>query len=90
MDKLVGRKLGQYEIGREIGSGGMGTVYEAVQLPLDRKVALKVMHDDLAKDETFVQRFLQEARAAARLEHPNIIPVHDSGEVDGIYYIAMK
>ncbi|MFQ6014218.1 MAG: protein kinase [Anaerolineae bacterium] len=90
MSDLVGQTIGQYTIIRLIGEGGMGTVYEAVHAPLDRTVALKVMHSDLGKDETFVKRFMQEARSAARLEHPNIVPIYDTGEVEGLYYIAMK
>jgi hypothetical protein len=87
---LVGKTLGQYQILREIGRGGMAVVYEAYQPALVRTVAIKVLPPQLALDQQFVQRFLLEARSAARLEHPNIVTIHDVGVADGVYYIVMQ
>jgi serine/threonine-protein kinase len=68
----------------------MSAVYRAIQTTLDRPVALKLLPPEFANDPTFIARFLQEARAAAALQHPHIIPIYDSGQVDGRYYIAMR
>jgi serine/threonine-protein kinase len=81
--------LGPYRIERELGRGGAAIVYLAWQQRLERPVALKVLYEHLRGDAGFVERFLFEARAAARLNHPNIITVHDAGHIDGIDYIAM-
>jgi tetratricopeptide (TPR) repeat protein len=83
-------RLGEYRILREVGRGGMGIVYEAVQESLGRHVALKVLpfHSLLGPDR--VERFRREARAAARLHHTNIVPVFGVGEQDGIHYYAMQ
>ncbi|MBE3075276.1 MAG: Stk1 family PASTA domain-containing Ser/Thr kinase, partial [Actinobacteria bacterium] len=70
--------------------GGMATVYVALDQRLDRKVALKVMRADLAKDESFVKRFRREARSAAKLSHPNVVAVYDQGEDDGHVFLAME
>ena len=86
---LTGTRLGKYQIRSVIGQGGMGTVYEAYDAALDRLVALKVMAPHLAWQEGFVERFLREARAAARLRHPNIVTIHDVGRSGGWYYFAM-
>jgi len=83
-------RLGNFEILGKLGEGGMGAVYKARQLSLDRIVALKVLPPSLAKDEVFVRRFIREARTAAKLSHPNIITVLDVGESNGFYYIAME
>ncbi len=85
-----GSSLGPYRIERQIGRGGMSTVYAATHVPLDRVVALKVLLPSLTGDPAFVERFLSEARAAARLDYPHIVPIYDSGEIDGVNYIAMK
>lgn len=87
---LVGRTLGPYRIEALLGRGGMSTVYRARQMTLDRRVALKLLPPEYTVDTTLVARFLQEARSAAALQHPNIIPIYDSGQVDGLYYIAMR
>ncbi len=79
-----------YQIVRQIGKGGMATVYLAVQESLDREVAIKLMSPFLAEDKTFGERFLREAKIVARLSHPNIIAVYDVGTVDDQYYIAMQ
>ena len=86
-----GTILNGFEINGELGRGGMGIVYLANQLNLDRQVALKVLSDDLARDDEFVERFFKEARAAASLNHPNIVQVFDAGStLEGIYYFAME
>lgn len=88
--KLTGTTLENYEIYEEIGHGGMGTVYRAKQISMDRIVALKVLNEALAEDEKFVNKFLQEARAAGKLNHLNMITVHHVGAADGRYFFAME
>ena len=73
-----------YRLESVIGRGGMGIVYRAVELELDRVVALKVIAPELLEEPGVRERFLREARAAASIEHPNVIPVHAAGEHDGI------
>ena len=85
-----GDLLGPYRIEREIGRGGMAVVFLATHQRLDRPVALKVLYEHLQQNEAFVERFLFEARAAARLDHFNIVRVHDAGRIDGVDYIAME
>ncbi|MGH3093218.1 MAG: serine/threonine-protein kinase, partial [Gaiellaceae bacterium] len=68
----------------------MADVYRAVDVRLGRNVALKLLASDLAEDERFRTRFLQESRLAASLDHPNVIPVYEAGELDGLLYIAMR
>ena len=85
----IGR-LGQFELLEKIGEGGMGAVYRGIQTSLHRPVAIKLLPESLAKDQSFVERFHSEARAAAALNHPNIIQVYDAGEQDGIHYFAME
>jgi serine/threonine-protein kinase len=81
---------GRYEIKRELGKGGMGTIYEAVQLSLNRRVAIKSLHVSLSADTAFVARFQREARAMARLDHENIIRIHDVVAEDTANYIVME
>ena len=90
-DPLVGRLLdGRYQVEALVALGGMATVYRAIDTRLDRWVALKVMHADLARDEDFVDRFIGEAKSVARLSHPNVVSVYDQGR-DGPYpYLAME
>jgi serine/threonine protein kinase/WD40 repeat protein len=83
-------RLGDYRIIREVGRGGMGVVYEAEQEALSRHVALKVLPYRTAADRTRLQRFLHEARSAARLHHTNIVPVFEVGECGGLHYFAMQ
>jgi len=82
------RAFGDYELLEEIGRGGMGVVYRARQRSLDRDVAIKFIASGIA-DSFNVARFLGEARAAARLMHPNIVPVHEVGSIDGVHYFSM-
>ena len=87
---MIGTRLGPYQIEAEIGRGGMGYVYRAVQPSLGRTVAVKTLLPQLVADEEFIERFLREARATAKLSHPGIVTIHDVGEQDGIYYFAME
>src|ERR1700712_4403475 len=72
------------------GRGGMGVVYRAVQLDLDRAVALKLIASQLAEDPAFRDRFVRESRLAAAIDHPNVIPIYYTGEYEGALYIAMR
>jgi serine/threonine-protein kinase len=88
---LIGRVLdGRYLVLSHLADGGMATVYIALDQRLDRQVALKVMRADLAKDESFVDRFRREARSAAKLSHPNVVAVYDQGEDNGQVFLAME
>jgi len=84
------RRLGDFELLRELGRGGMGIVYEARQVSLNRKVALKVLSGGLGLTSKAVQRFRREAEAAAKLHHTNIVPVYATGEEDGTHFYAME
>jgi serine/threonine protein kinase len=86
----VGGVVGGFRVDGLVGRGGMGVVFRATQLSLDRAVALKVVAPDLAVDERFRERFAQEARLAASLEHPHLLPVYEAGEEDGVLFLAMK
>jgi serine/threonine protein kinase len=86
----VAKKLPQFEILEMLGRGGMGVVYKARQPQLDRLVALKILPPLDALSPDFVARFTREARALAKLNHPNIVNVHDFGETGGLYYIVME
>jgi serine/threonine-protein kinase len=81
---------GRYQIVKEVGRGSMGVVYEALDPNIDRIVALKVLRQDRITSETFVKRFLKEARVIGRLSHPNIVTIHDVGEDQETVYIAME
>src|SRR5262249_55363576 len=83
-------RLGDFRILREVGRGGMGIVYEAEQISLSRRVALKVLPFAATMDSRHLQRFQNEARAAASLEHPHIVPVYGVGCERGVHYYAMK
>jgi serine/threonine protein kinase len=80
---------GRYRIRSKIGSGGMADVWLADDLELSRLVALKVLHAEYARDPAFVERFRREAEAAAGLQHNNIVPIFDRGQVGDTWYIAM-
>ena len=84
------RRVGNYEVGDRIGRGGMGAVYKARQINMDRIIALKILPPSLAKQPTFIERFLREARASAKLNHPNIVNGIDVGSHKGLYYFAME
>jgi serine/threonine protein kinase/WD40 repeat protein len=84
------QQLGDYQILREVGRGGMGVVYEAQQLSLGRHVAIKVLPSTALLDSRLVGRFQREARSAARLHHTNIVPVFGVGEQDGLHYFVMQ
>src|SRR5919201_5651010 len=86
----VDHQIAEYRILRLIGRGGMGVVYMAEHSALGRKVALKVLPPEFAEDEGFRDRFHREARLAASLDHPNIVPVYDAGEHEGRLWIAMR
>lgn len=90
-DALHGRLLdGRYRIGPRIARGGMASVYEATDIRLDRTVAVKVMHVGLGDHDEFAARFVREARAAARIDHPNVVAVYDQGDDDGTVFLAME
>jgi Tol biopolymer transport system component len=84
------RRLGDYRLVREIGRGGMGTVFEAFQESLGRRVALKVLPGSFALEPQRLERFRREARATARIHHPNIVPVYEVGEAQGTHFYAME
>ena len=84
------RRLGGYRLDKLLGRGGMGAVYLALQESLNRPVALKILSPRLAADADFVRRFQEEARAAAALNHPNVVVVHDVGEGDGRHFLSME
>ncbi|MBN1135157.1 MAG: protein kinase [Anaerolineae bacterium] len=87
---LIGSRLGKYEIRALVGRGGMGIVYEGWDPLLERKVAIKVLAPHLVWEQDFVERFLREARAAARIKHPNIVTIYDVGREGGWYYYVME
>src|SRR6516165_689558 len=84
------KRLGDFEIVREVGRGGMGVVYEALQVSLNRKVALKVLSGSLGLSPKAVPRFRREAEAAAKLHHTNIVPVYATGEENDTHFYAME
>jgi serine/threonine protein kinase len=87
---LVGGMFGKYKVARLLGTGGMGKVYEAYDTDKGRTVALKLLNEQYADDEKFRARFLRESRAAAILQEPHVIPIHDWGEIDNVLYIDMR
>jgi len=87
---MIGRTLSHYKVLEEISRGGMGIVYKALDLKLNREVALKVLPPELVSDPDRKRRFVQEAQAAAALKHPNIAVVYEIDEVDGVDFIAME
>src|SRR3954453_1475306 len=80
----------RYELEELVGKGGMSTVYRARDRLLERTVAIKLLHEHYSRDEDYVERFRREARAAARLSHPNIVTVIDRGESDGRQFIVFE
>lgn len=87
---LLGKQIADYRVESEIGRGGMAVVYRAKDLRLDRTVALKLLAPELARNDTFRQRFTHESRVAAAIDHPHIVPVFEAGETEGLLYIAMR
>jgi serine/threonine-protein kinase len=88
---MIGRLIdGRYQVRSRIARGGMATVYLATDLRLERRVAIKIMHGHLADDNTFKTRFVQEARSAARLAHPNVVNVFDQGQDSDMAYLVME
>ena len=89
-DVSPGDKVAGYRLEEQIGQGGMAVVYRAHDERLDRRVALKVLAPALAADTAFRTRFIRESRAAAAVDHPNIIPVYDAGDAGGCLFISMR
>lgn len=87
---LIGRTIGKYQILAVVGGGGMGTVYRAQQLDVQREVAIKVLSAELSDSSQFVERFKREASALAELEHPHIIPIFDFGQEGSYLYLVMS
>ena len=92
----VGRRIAAgdivagYQIGALVGRGGMGEVYRALDLRLERPVALKLLNEQFSEDEGFRKRMLRESRLAASLDHPNVVPIYGAGEADGRLFMAMR
>jgi serine/threonine protein kinase len=89
-DPRIGTELAGYRIESILGRGGMSGVYLAEDARLHRKVALKLLSPELSGDERFRDRFVRESQIAAGLDHPNIIPIYEAGEADGLLFIAMR
>jgi serine/threonine protein kinase len=87
---MIGKTISHYKIIEKLGSGGMGEVYLAEDMKLNRRVALKFLPAQLVSDEEFKARFTREAQAAAKLNHPNIITIHEVSQHDGRPYFAME
>ncbi|HEY8374354.1 MAG TPA: serine/threonine-protein kinase [Pseudonocardiaceae bacterium] len=89
-EDLTGRRLGKYKIESVLGRGGMSVMYRATDMTLGRKVALKVMAGHLGQDPEFRERFVDEARNTSAIDHAHVVPLYDSGEIDGLLYMAMR
>jgi tetratricopeptide (TPR) repeat protein len=87
---MIGKRLSHYQIAEEISRGGMGVVYRATDLRLNREVAIKILPEEVTRDAGRKRRFIQEAQAASALEHPHIAVIHDVDEADGVTFIAME
>jgi serine/threonine-protein kinase len=85
-----GTQLGRYQIRSQLGVGGMGEVYLGHDSQLERTVAIKILPEKFASDVQRMRRFVQEAKTAARLRHPNIAHIYEVGQLDGLYFIAME
>lgn len=90
MNELAGQSLGGYQLEEEIGRGSMGMVYRGRQIALGREVAVKVLSQALAKDASYVARFIREAQIIAGLNHPNIVQIFDAGQQNGLLYFVME
>ncbi len=89
-DFTPGARVAGYRIEQLIGRGGMAVVYRATDVRLDRTVALKILNPELARDDSFRQRFIRESRAGAAVDHPHVIPVFEAGEAENVLFIAMR
>src|SRR5512146_3114859 len=87
---MLGQDLGHYRIQAKLGEGGMGVVYRAIDTHLDRSVAIKILRPDVAGSADHKRRFVQEAKAASALNHPNIVHIYDIGSSAGLDFIAME
>ncbi|MBI3473193.1 MAG: serine/threonine protein kinase [Candidatus Solibacter usitatus] len=87
---MTGSRLSHYQILDKLGEGGMGAVYRARDTELDRTVAIKVLPPEFARDQERLRRFVQEAKAASALNHPNVAVIYGIGEADGVHFIAME
>src|ERR1041385_7048894 len=90
MPPSPGTKFGRYEIRSKIGAGGMGEVYLAYDDQLHRSVAIKILPEDLGQDQQRMQRFIQEARSASALNHPNILTIYEVGQNEGVQFIVTE
>src|SRR5664279_4878776 len=86
---MTGKRIAHFEITGKLGEGGMGVVYEAIDRHLDRHIALKLLPPAKVADPARKQRFIQEAKAASALNHPNIITIYDISAADGLDYICL-
>src|SRR5438045_1489117 len=85
---VAGAEIAGYRLLERVGAGGMGQVYRAVQARLDRIVALKIIRPEIAAQWSFCERFRREARLAAAIDHPNVVPVYEAGEAEGVLFVA--
>jgi serine/threonine-protein kinase len=87
---MMPQTIGRYQVFAQLGEGGFATVYRAYDPRLDRDVAVKVLHRNHAADKRMRARFLREGKALARVQHPNLVRLFDSGEADGMVYLTME
>jgi serine/threonine-protein kinase len=90
IEQLAGTRLGNYKVESLLGRGGMGVVYQARQISLDRTVALKILPPSLSSDPSYIKRFRREAQAVAKLSHPNIAQIHDIAEENSLHFFSME